>query len=151
MKLKQIIILAILFISTLVRVNAQEPATNKGDNGIHFFEGSWDEALAQATKENKPIFLDIYASWCAPCKVLKSKTFPDKNVGSYFNSHFINVSLDGEKDEGIELVKSLQVQAYPSLFILKPNGELLAYYPGYLGPEEFIELGKAGIQQLDAN
>ncbi|MBW6479654.1 MAG: thioredoxin family protein [Bacteroidales bacterium] len=45
---------------------------NGKNEGMVFFTGTWDEALAQAKKENKLIFLDIYASWCAPCKMLKN-------------------------------------------------------------------------------
>ena len=39
---------------------------------------------------------------------------------------------------------------FPSeFFIINSFGDPLVYYPGYLKPEELIELGKAGIEQLN--
>jgi len=144
-------IIAIISLCSLGLVTAQEKSHHTSNQGIQFFEGNWDEALALAKKENKPIFLDVYASWCGPCKVLKQKTFPDAEAGKYFNKNFVNVTLDGEKGDGIQLVKELRVQAYPSLFIINSSGDPVVYYPGYLRPEELIELGKAGITQLNIN
>lgn len=42
--------------------------TNVFAQGITFFEGTWEEALATAKEENKSIFVDTYTDWCAPCK-----------------------------------------------------------------------------------
>lgn len=135
----------------ILRIANAQDADQNSKQGIQFFEGSWDEALLLAQQENKPIFLDVYASWCGPCKALKKKTFPDAEAGKYFNENFINVSMDGEKGDGIQLVQDLRVQAYPSLFIINSSGTPLVYYPGYLSPAELIELGKAGITQLNKN
>jgi len=57
--------------------------------GINFFKGTYTEALAKAKEENKPVFLDVYAGWCGPCKKLKKTTFKDETVGEYFNKNFI--------------------------------------------------------------
>ncbi|OFY51043.1 MAG: hypothetical protein A2W85_05410 [Bacteroidetes bacterium GWF2_41_31] len=139
-------LLGMLFMSLSVLSFAQ----NRADaEGIQFFEGTWDEALQKAAAENKPIFLDVYASWCAPCKLLKNNTFPDVEVGRYFNNQYINVSLDGEKGDGVQVAHDLNVQAYPSLFILNSSGEPLVYFAGFLKSGDFIELGKAGIEQLN--
>ncbi|HHV86457.1 MAG TPA: thioredoxin, partial [Petrimonas sp.] len=34
--------------------------------GITFFEGTWDQTVNEAKKENKLIFVDFYAQWCGP-------------------------------------------------------------------------------------
>ena len=46
------------------------------------------------------IFLDAYASWCGPCKMLQKNVFTKKAVGDFYNSKFINVKMDMEKGEG---------------------------------------------------
>lgn len=122
--------------------------SHESDNteGIQFFVGTWDETLALAKKENKLIFLDVYATWCGPCKVLKAKTFPDPETGKYFNKNFINVSLDGEKGDGLKVAKQLNVSAYPSLYILNEKGVPIVYFAGFLNPDELIQLGKAGFE-----
>lgn len=147
MKRLTIILLAIITLSSrgLLMGQGQSQVTDKPE-GIQFFEGTWDEALALAKKENKLIFLDVYATWCGPCKVLKSKTFPDAEAGNYFNKNFINISLDGEKGDGLKLARQLKVSAYPSLYILNEKGEPIVYYAGLLNADELIQLGRAGVE-----
>ncbi len=147
MKRITIMLTAIITLSSWGLLMGQDHSHNPDNTeGIQFFEGTWDEALALAKEENKFIFLDVYATWCRPCKVLKAKTFPDAKAGKYFNENFINVTLDGEKGDGIQLARQLKVSAYPSLFILNSKGKPLVYYAGFLQPADLIELGKAGLE-----
>src|SRR5574343_1372641 len=82
------------------------------NSGIVFFEGTWEEALQKAKAEKKLIFLDAYASWCGPCKMMKRRTFSDPKVGEQFNKYFISVAIDMEQGEGPELARKFQVDSY---------------------------------------
>lgn len=113
---------------------------NKG--GISFHQGTWEDALQLAEGNGKPIFLDISASWCAPCKMLKTKTFPNEEVGEFYNINFINVTVDGEKGEGIRLAHKYKIKGYPSLIFIDSKGQLIAQTSGYHSPKQFIEIGK---------
>lgn len=93
--------------------------------GMQLFEGTWSQVLAEAQRTGKPIYLDAYASWCGPCKMLKRDIFPREDVGAYFNANYISYSLDMEKGEGIELAKKFNVQAYPTHLYFDANGELV--------------------------
>lgn len=119
-----------------------ESGTDNNKTGISFQQGSWNEALALAKKEDKLIFLDISASWCGPCKMLKANTFPNSEVGEFYNANFINVAFDGEKGEGVTLARKYNVSAYPTLLFINPDGEIVAQIAGYRNPEQFIELGE---------
>ena len=121
-------------------------ASGSSKNGIKFFEGSWDAALQKAKNEQKPIFIDIYATWCGPCKLLKKKTFSDKAVGTYFNANYINLSFDGENGEGVMLANKYQITGYPTLIILDKNGNLITTQTGYLPPDEFLAFGKQSFR-----
>ncbi len=146
----KLLMISIIFVGlNLNSINAQNRTQENGEKGIIFFDGSWQETLVKSKEENKPIFLDVWAVWCAPCKMLKKNTFPDEEVGKYFNGNFINISLDGEKGDGAALVKKFGIQAYPSLIILNTEGKPVAYYPGYLKPAAFLEFGKTGIEELN--
>ena len=142
------ILFAGILITTLVYAEPwkSRPET-KNETGIAFHKGTWDEALLLAKKEARPIFLDIYASWCGPCKMLKARTFPDEEVGEFYNANFINVAVDGEKGEGVELARKYKIQGYPSLIYLDANGQLIAKTAGYRNPKQLIDIGKQIIQK----
>lgn len=111
------------------------------------FESSWNQAVALAKKENKLIYLNIYATWCGPCKRLKRKTFTDESVGAYYNSNFINISLDGEKEEGIQLSKKYNTDSYPMHLFVNADGKLIVKKSGYHNSSNFIKMGKEVISK----
>ena len=116
-----------------------------GNHGIQFIESDWNRALREAKKQRKLIFLDAYASWCGPCKSLKKNTFPDPEVGDFFNKNFINVAVDMEKGDGPALSQMYQVDAYPTLIITDATGKMLAYTKSYINPKQLLDFGKYGF------
>lgn len=111
--------------------------------GIQFHNGTWAEALQIAKKEKKLIFLDVYATWCGPCKKLKANTFSNKEVGVLYNTTFINIALDGENGEGIDLARKYGVKGYPTLLFIDASGKVVSGTSGYHSPSEFLALGKS--------
>lgn len=116
------------------------------DKGIQFHNGTWAEALAKAKKENKLIFLDIYATWCGPCKKLKKRTFTNNKVGAYFNANFINVTLDGEEGDGAVLSSKFNIDSYPTLFFINGDGKIVKKDVGYLSANELLRFGKSVVK-----
>ncbi|MHA8059938.1 thioredoxin family protein [Aquirufa beregesia] len=112
------------------------------NGGIIFQKENWTGALARAKKENKIVFLDVFATWCGPCKKLKKYTFSDQEVGTFFNQNFINVALDGEQEEGRILSTTYDISGYPTLLFIFPNGEILLKSSGYLTSKELLSTGK---------
>ena len=113
-----------------------------GNKGIEFFDGNFHQALLKSQELNKPIFLDVYATWCGPCKQLKKTTFKDEAVGNYFNANFINIAIDGETQEGQELIRKYNIRSYPSLLILDSKGEVKTRTTGFQKPHILINFGK---------
>lgn len=108
------------------------------EKGITFTEVSWKEALIKAKKEDKLIFLDVYANWCGPCKKLKQSTFLDEEAGKYFNEIFINISIDGETREGRSLIEKYGLRGYPSLLLIDQNGAPVKLATGFLSAKQFL-------------
>tara|TARA_B110000046_G_C12778618_1_gene308015 strand:- start:60 stop:491 length:432 start_codon:yes stop_codon:yes gene_type:complete len=114
---------------------------SSSSEGISFFQGTWEEALARAEEENKMIFLDAYAAWCGPCKLLKRNVFSDATVGEFYNSNFINVAMDMEKGEGPKIASKYGVRAYPTLIYINGDGSIANKAVGYHNTDQLIEFG----------
>jgi len=117
--------------------------------GIQFFEGTWEEALQEARKQDKIIFMDAYAEWCGPCKRMAREVFTDMTVGAYFNRHFINVKMDMEKGEGIKLSREYGVRAYPTLLFIDYDGTLVKRSVGAKQRQGLIRLGTEALSGID--
>ena len=117
----------------------------KSDAGMKFFKGSWAELLEAAKAQNKPIFVDAYAVWCGPCKLMTARVFPQPEVGAFYNKNYINYKIDAEKGEGRTFAKQYGVQAFPTMFYLNPDGEVLHKIVGAREALEFINEGRKGL------
>jgi thiol-disulfide isomerase/thioredoxin len=107
--------------------------------GIQFTEGSWNNALSKAKAENKLVFIDVFTSWCGPCKMMATKTFTQKVVGDFFNSHFVNFHIDAEKGEGIAVAKKYGVSAYPTCMFINSKGEVVYKFLGSKNATELLK------------
>lgn len=96
--------------------------TIKGISGL-------TEALKQAKKQNKPVLLDFYASWCLSCKEMERLVFTVPKVKSLM-SHFLvlkaDVTANDAKDKALE--RQYQVIAPPTFLFFTANGRELTDY-----------------------
>jgi thiol-disulfide isomerase/thioredoxin len=113
---------------------------------IQFEQSAWAEVLSKAESQHKLVFLDAYTSWCGPCKWMAKTAFTDSTVADYFNDHFINVTIDMEKGEGIELAKQYTVTAYPTLLFLDGTGKMVHLAVGARSAQDLLQLGKDVIE-----
>lgn len=153
--MKNILLLA-LIVGTAFSVNAANKIPGKSlllstpsdtTVGINFYEGTWAEVLELAQAEDKLIFLDAYASWCGPCKMMTRRTFPDPAVGEFFNANFINYKMDMEKHpEGKRLSSKFHLISYPTFYFLNFSEEIVHQKSAYLKPSPFISLGKKALK-----
>ncbi|MGK4568218.1 thioredoxin family protein [Flavobacterium sp. 3HN19-14] len=116
-------------------------------SGITFFKGTYSQALAASAKTKKPLFVDVYATWCGPCKQLKRESFKDKAVGEYFNKNFVCFSIDGETEEGRILRKVYNIDSYPTLLITDATGKQLARTEGFMKPYILINFRRRVVPQ----
>ncbi|GAA3587413.1 DUF255 domain-containing protein [Flavivirga amylovorans] len=113
--------------------------------GINFETGDWVSVLKKAKNTNKLIFIDVYTTWCKPCKQMAKNIFTNKEVGDYFNTHFISYKLDAEKGKGINLSKKYAVDSYPNLLFVDGNGKLVIRRKGSMGVKEILEFGNKAM------
>jgi thiol-disulfide isomerase/thioredoxin len=117
--------------------------------GIVFFHGTYEEILAKATLEKKNIFVDVYTTWCGPCKKMAADVFPLKEVGDFYNKKFVCIKLDAENEKNHGFFKRYKAQGFPTYFWLSSKGELLDLHTGMASPTYFIDIaGKAAQSEL---
>lgn len=109
---------------------------------IDFQDTTFKEILAKAKKEKKLIFMDAYAAWCGPCKLMEKNVFPLPAVKEYYNANFINARFDMEKGEGRDIAARYGVRSYPSYLFLNGDGEVVMHNYGYMGEEDFLTIAK---------
>ncbi|MDX1684332.1 MAG: thioredoxin family protein [Saprospiraceae bacterium] len=117
--------------------------------GIDFFHGTFEEALEEAKKQDKAIFVDAFTTWCGPCKRMSKYVFTDKSVGEFYNENFINMKLDMEKEQGMKFGLKYPVSAYPTFYFIKSDGEVLFTTKGGRQAKQFIELGEKALSRYD--
>ncbi|MDB5002554.1 MAG: hypothetical protein JWQ34_779 [Mucilaginibacter sp.] len=127
------------------------PCLAQQSNGIIFQSGlSWLQIQTKAKAEKKYIFVDTYTTWCIPCKQMAAEIFPQKEVGDFFNSNFINfkVQIDRSKSDSYAVKKAYsdakliketyKISAYPTYLFFNPEGELVHSIIGTSSGKEFI-------------
>lgn len=111
------------------------------------WERSLEAAKKRAQVEKKVIFMDLWAEWCGPCQALKKNVFPTPQAQAALKKVIPLEVMVEKRDgtpmpEGQALAKQFRLRAYPSLFILDAQGNLLRSHIGYLdakGLAKFIQ------------
>lgn len=119
--------------------------------GIKFQKVKWQEALEMAKEESKLLFVDSYAEWCGPCKRMAKNEFVKPDVGEIYNTHFINLKLDMESKNGRTFDSKYPVSAYPTMFFLDGDGNVIKKIRGGQKGDQLIAMAKAAIKGYDTS
>ncbi|MFK7050464.1 MULTISPECIES: thioredoxin fold domain-containing protein [Flavobacterium] len=137
--------------------------------GLYAQDINWlslDDALAKQKRMPKPIFLNVYTDWHAPCKMMDKGTFQDADVVEYINRNFYAVKFNAEGNSRVnylgnyfdnpnydperkgrnsthELTKYLKVPSYPTLYILDTRGNIKEVIEGAKDPTELLHILKS--------
>jgi thiol-disulfide isomerase/thioredoxin len=96
-------------------------------------------AQIQARHEKKIVFLDLYTTWCAPCKWMDAHVFADSALGQLLNDQAINIRLDAEAGDGPRLVQQFSVGSYPTYLFMKADGTILSRIEGAMNVARFTQ------------
>lgn len=121
---------------------------------------SFEEAVAKAKEDPKPIFIDVYTDWCGWCKKMDVATFNEDKVAAVLQNDFYPVKFNAEQQETInfndhafkfvpngrkgynELAVALLdgKLSYPSVVFLNEKMERITVLAGYRGPDDFYPI-----------
>ncbi|WP_161890951.1 thioredoxin family protein [Pontibacter russatus] len=136
-----------------------EVAEAQNATGVKFEQGlSWAQVQEKAKQENKYIFVDVFTTWCGPCKLMDRDVFPRQKVGEFFNAYFISVKVQADTTEkdteevrkwheaARALAKAYNISSYPTFLFFDPEGELVHRLNGGSPTgEEFIAKAEAAL------
>jgi len=120
---------------------------------------SLEEAVEAQAIAPKKIMMDVYATWCGPCKMLDKNTFQHPDVAAYVNQNFYAVKFNAEGQEKIvykdetyvnpnydatkkgrngihQFTSHLGINSYPTVVFMDENANLIAPIVGYHTPTQ---------------
>ena len=115
-----------------------------------WFVDQYDEALAKAKAEKKPLFIDFTGVYCANCRVMERRVFPTKPVKEQLDKMVLTRLYVDKKDSLSQVFARLQFERYkqatqPYYVVLDPEDESsLAEIGGYV-PNGFDEFLRDGV------
>lgn len=92
----------------------------------------YDQGLALAKKEGKPVVLVLYADWCKFCHKLFGETVPDSRLDD-LRSDFVWLRINSDKKP--EYGDRFGQEKFPLTVVLDGEGHELARLPGAQDPE----------------
>ncbi len=120
----------------------QPPAKEDGQaviegKGIVWAYHDLTSALAEAKTTKKPIMMDVFATWCGPCKLLDQNVFSRSEVGEASKA-FVTVKIDGDQNESLK--RHYRVAGYPTVLFLAPDGKEIGRSYGAVSYDIMLEV-----------
>ncbi|MCB9854449.1 MAG: thioredoxin fold domain-containing protein [Phycisphaerales bacterium] len=113
-----------------------------------FEDISYPAAVRKAQAESKVVMIDFYTTWCPPCKMLDSRTWPNADVQKWLAKHAVSIKVDAEASK--EFADRFKVRAYPTIVFVRPDGTVLDRLVGFHNPTNFIEAAEGVLSGKDA-
>lgn len=113
-----------------------------------------EEVQELIKEEPRKIFIDVYTTWCGPCKMMMANTFTNPDLIDYVNEHYYAVKFNAESPDAIvfngetyenpdydparkgrngvhQFARYMQVRAYPTIMYVDENLNFLTPDTGY--------------------
>ena len=108
-----------------------------------------DQAVAEASRDGRPVMIDFYADWCTSCKEMEATTFLDPVVRGALSGSVLlraDVTADDANDEA--LLKRFGIIGPPTIAFYGRDGRERSRYRvvGYMRGAEFAAAVRAAFE-----
>ncbi len=117
------------------------------NKNVEFFKGNFVQAKQLAAAQKKYVFIDVYTTWCKPCKIMANEAFRDEEIAELMNAFFINIQVDAES-EGRSIASQYNVRGYPTTLVVDSTGSIMQNNIGYGGVNIFQIQVENAVQSI---
>jgi len=83
----------------------------------------WKQAFAEARATGKPVFVDVWATWCKNCLEMERTTFKDAEVQKKLEDYAV-IRLQAENPTELKALpefKGLNIMGLPAFVVFEPE------------------------------
>jgi tetratricopeptide (TPR) repeat protein len=110
---------------------------------LTWIHDDYPAAEAKARAAGLPIFVDDWAAWCHTCISMQETVLRDPALAP-FADRFVWLALDTEKTSNAAIVARYPPEAWPTFFVLSPDGTLQSRHVGAASIVQLREMLLAG-------
>jgi tetratricopeptide (TPR) repeat protein len=104
---------------------AKAATTDAKAERLELIEDDYDEALARARAEHKPLVVEAWAPWCHTCQYMRTYVFPDPSLAPVAK-RFVWASLDTEKEKNGRVLARYPMESWPTMWVVDSADESVA-------------------------
>lgn len=104
--------------------------------------------LEEAQRQNKPVFLEFYATWCGPCKVMEREVFSKPDIYGFLNQNFLSYHVDVDSPTGKPIAEIYEIMGMPTVIFVDPKGVALETELGLITASRFKKVADSALAKM---